>query len=104
MTMNLIIWLVIGGLLGWIASKIMRTDAQQGVILNVVVGIIGALLGGWLLAPLFGTGTINSNDFSVAGLLVSLLGAVILLAIVNVFRRGRGRSSEADSKKINAPR
>ena len=89
--MNLIIWLVVGGLLGWIASKIMRTDAQQGVILNVVVGIIGALLGGWLLAPLFGTGTINSNDFSVAGLLVSLLGAVILLAIVNVFRRGRVR-------------
>jgi uncharacterized membrane protein YeaQ/YmgE (transglycosylase-associated protein family) len=89
--MNLLIWLVVGGLLGWIASKIMRTDAQQGVILNVVVGIIGALLGGWLLAPLFGTGTINSNDFSVAGLLVSLLGAVILLAIVNVFRRGRVR-------------
>jgi uncharacterized membrane protein YeaQ/YmgE (transglycosylase-associated protein family) len=89
--MNLLIWLVVGGLLGWIASKIMRTDAQQGVILNVVVGIIGALLGGWFLAPLFGTGTINSNDFSVAGLLVSLLGAVILLAIVNMFRRGRVR-------------
>jgi uncharacterized membrane protein YeaQ/YmgE (transglycosylase-associated protein family) len=91
MVMNLIIWLVVGGLLGWIASKIMRTDAQQGVILNVVVGIIGALLGGWLLAPLFGTGTINSSDFSIAGLLVSLLGAVILLAIVNMFRRGRVR-------------
>jgi uncharacterized membrane protein YeaQ/YmgE (transglycosylase-associated protein family) len=89
--MNLLIWLVVGGLLGWIASKIMRTDAQQGVILNVVVGIIGALLGGWFLAPLFGTGTINSNDFSIAGLLVSLLGAVILLAIVNMFRRGRVR-------------
>ncbi len=89
--MNLLIWLVVGGVLGWIASKIMRTDAQQGVILNVVVGIIGALLGGWFLAPLFGTGTINSNDFSIAGLLVSLLGAVILLAIVNMFRRGRVR-------------
>jgi uncharacterized membrane protein YeaQ/YmgE (transglycosylase-associated protein family) len=89
--MNLLIWLVVGGLLGWIASKIMRTDAQQGVILNIVVGIIGALLGGWFLAPLFGTGTINSNDFSIAGLLVSLLGAVILLAIVNMFRRGRVR-------------
>jgi uncharacterized membrane protein YeaQ/YmgE (transglycosylase-associated protein family) len=89
--MNLLIWLVVGGLLGWIASKIMRTDAQQGVILNVVVGIIGALLGGWFLAPLFGTGTINTNDFSIAGLLVSLLGAVILLAIVNMFRRGRVR-------------
>ena len=89
--MNFIIWLVVGGLIGWVASMIMRTDAQQGVFLNIVVGIIGALLGGWFLAPLFGTGTINSNDFSVAGLLVSLLGAVILLAIVNMFRRGRVR-------------
>lgn len=89
--MNLIIWLVVGGLVGWIASMIMRTDAQQGVILNVVVGIIGALLGGWLLAPMFGTGTLNSGDFSLSGLLVSLLGAVILLAIVNLVRRGRVR-------------
>ena len=89
--MNLIIWLVVGGLVGWIASMIMRTDAQQGVILNVVVGIISALLGGWLLAPMFGTGTINSNDFSLPGLVVSLLGAIILLAIVNLVRRGRVR-------------
>jgi uncharacterized membrane protein YeaQ/YmgE (transglycosylase-associated protein family) len=66
--MNFIIWLVVGGLIGWIASMIMKTDAQQGVILNVVVGIIGAMLGGWLLAPMFGTGTINQNDFSLAGL------------------------------------
>jgi uncharacterized membrane protein YeaQ/YmgE (transglycosylase-associated protein family) len=88
--MNFIIWLIIGGLLGWIASVVMKTDAQQGVFLNVVVGIVGAMLGGWLLAPLLGTGTINSNDFSIAGLGVSLLGAVILLAIVNLlFRRGR---------------
>ena len=85
--MNFILWLVIGGVLGWIASMIMKTDAQQGVILNVVVGIVGALLGGWLLSPLLGAGTINSNDFSVAGLAVSLLGAVILLAIVNLVRR-----------------
>jgi uncharacterized membrane protein YeaQ/YmgE (transglycosylase-associated protein family) len=89
--MNLVIWLVVGGLLGWIASKIMGTDAQQGIVLNVVVGIIGALLGGWFLAPLFGAGTINQNDFSLAGLLVSLLGAIILLAIVNLVRRGRVR-------------
>jgi len=89
--MNFIIWIVVGGLLGWVASMIMRTDAQQGMFLNVVVGIIGALLGGWLLAPLFGTGTINQNDFSVSSLLVSLLGAVILLAIVNLFRRGSPR-------------
>ena len=89
--MNFIIWLIVGGLIGWVASKFMRTDAQQGVILNVVVGIIGAMLGGWLLAPLFGTGTINSNDFSAAGLLVSLLGAIVLLAIVNLIRRGSVR-------------
>ena len=89
--MNFIIWLIVGGLIGWIASMIMRTDAQQGLLLNIVVGIIGALLGGWLLAPLFNTGTINQNDFSLSGLLVSLLGAVILLAIVNFFRRGTVR-------------
>ena len=89
--MNFIIWLVIGGLVGWLASVVMKTDAQQGVILNIVVGIIGALLGGWLLAPLFGTGTINQGDFSLSGLLVSFLGAVILLAIVNLVRRGTVR-------------
>jgi uncharacterized membrane protein YeaQ/YmgE (transglycosylase-associated protein family) len=89
--MNFIIWLAVGGLIGWVASLIMRTDGQQGVILNVVVGIVGAFLGGWLLAPMFGAGTINSNDFSVGGLAVSLLGAVILLAIVNLFRRSRIR-------------
>jgi len=89
--MNLIIWLVVGGLIGWVASMIMKTDGQQGMILNVVVGVVGALLGGWFLAPLFGTGTINQNDFSVAGLGVSLLGAIILLAIVNLVRRGSTR-------------
>lgn len=85
--MNFILWLIIGGLIGWVASMIMKTDAQQGVILNMVVGIVGALLGGWFLAPMFGTGTINNNDFSIAGLGVSLLGAIILLAIVNLVRR-----------------
>jgi uncharacterized membrane protein YeaQ/YmgE (transglycosylase-associated protein family) len=89
--MSFIIWLVIGGLVGWLASVVMKTDAQQGVVLNIVVGIIGALLGGWLLAPLFGTGTINQGDFSLSGLLVSFLGAVILLAIVNLVRRGSAR-------------
>lgn len=89
--MNFIIWLVVGGLIGWVASMIMRTDAQQGVILNVVVGIVGAMLGGWFLAPMFGAGTINQNDFSIAGLGLSLLGAIILLAIVNLVRRGSVR-------------
>jgi uncharacterized membrane protein YeaQ/YmgE (transglycosylase-associated protein family) len=89
--MNFIIWLVVGGLIGWIASKIMRTDAQQGVFLNIVVGIVGSMLGGWLISPLVGAGTINQSDFSLAGLFVSLVGAVILLAIVNLFRRGKAR-------------
>ncbi len=89
--MNFIIWLVVGGLIGWIASKIMNTDAQQGLLLNIVVGIIGAMLGGWLIAPLVGGGTINQNDFSLSGLIVSLVGAIVLLAIVNLFRRGRVR-------------
>ena len=89
--MNIIVWLVVGGLIGWIASKIMHTDAQQGVILNVIVGIVGSMLGGFLIAPLLGHGTINQNDFSVMGLVVSLIGAVILLAIVNLFTRGRAR-------------
>jgi uncharacterized membrane protein YeaQ/YmgE (transglycosylase-associated protein family) len=88
---NFIIWIIVGGVLGWLASLMMRTNAQQGVLLDIIVGIIGAFLGGLLLAPLFGTGTINQNDFSLSGLLVSLLGAIILLAIVNLFRRGTVR-------------
>ena len=60
--MNLIIWLIVGGLIGWVASLIMRTDAQQGIVLNVVVGIVGTLLGGWLLPPLAGAGTLNQED------------------------------------------
>ena len=89
--MNFIIWLVVGGLIGWVASKIMNTDAQQGVFLNIVVGIVGSMLGGWLVAPLLGSATVNQNDFSIMGLLSSLIGAVILLAIVNLFRRGKVR-------------
>lgn len=88
---NFIIWIILGGILGWLASMIMRTDAQQGTLLNIVVGIVGAFLAGMFLSPLFGVATINQNNFSIASLLVSLLGAVILLAIVNMFRRGRVR-------------
>jgi uncharacterized membrane protein YeaQ/YmgE (transglycosylase-associated protein family) len=89
--MNIVIWLVVGGLVGWVASKIMHTDAQQGIILNVVVGIIGAELAGFLITPMLGHGTINQNDFSPIGLVVSLVGSVVLLAIVNLFNRGRVR-------------
>ena len=89
--MNLIIWLVVGGLIGWVASMIMKTDAQQGVILNVVVGIVGSMIGGWFIAPLLGSATANQNDFSIRGLIASLVGALILLAIVNLIRRGTAR-------------
>ncbi|HEY4210021.1 MAG TPA: GlsB/YeaQ/YmgE family stress response membrane protein [Steroidobacteraceae bacterium] len=89
--MNFIVWLIVGGIIGWIASMIMRTDAQQGIFLNIVVGIIGALLAGWLITPLIGGSTINEGNFSLGGLFISLLGAIVLLAIVNLFRRGRAR-------------
>jgi len=89
--MNLIIWLVVGGIIGWLASMVMKTDGQQGIILNVVVGIVGALIAGLVIAPLLGTGTINTSDFSVSGLIVSFLGAIVLLVIVNLFRRGAVR-------------
>ena len=91
--MNILIWLVVGGLIGWVGSLIMRTDGQQGVILNVVVGIVGALLGGWFISPMIGSPSINQGDVSLSGLAVSLLGAVILLAVVNLIRRGSVRGS-----------
>ena len=89
--MNFIVWLVVGGLIGWVASMIMKTDAQQGVILNIVVGIVGAFLGGWLISPLVGVPTINQDAFSIGALAVSLVGAIILLAVVNLMRRGTAR-------------
>jgi uncharacterized membrane protein YeaQ/YmgE (transglycosylase-associated protein family) len=89
--MHFILWLIIGGILGWIASLMMHTDAQQGLCLNVVVGIIGAMVAGLLLPPLLGIDTINQNTLRLPALLVSLLGSVILLAIVNLWRRGTVR-------------
>ena len=86
-----IIWLIVGGIVGWVASMIMRTDAQQGIFLNVVVGIVGAVIGGWLISPMVGAPTINQGIVSIGSLVVSLLGAIILLAVVNLFRRGSTR-------------
>lgn len=88
--MGIIIWLIMGGLVGWIASLIMGTDGQQGIILNVVVGIVGALIGGWLIGPLLGAGSINEG-ISIMSLVVSLIGAVILLGILSLFNRGSTR-------------
>jgi uncharacterized membrane protein YeaQ/YmgE (transglycosylase-associated protein family) len=85
--MNFIIWLLIGALVGWLASMVMRTDARQGALLNIVVGIVGAMIGGFLL----GGPTINSNALNLTAIVVSFIGAVVLLAIVNLVTRGRVR-------------
>ena len=90
--MNFITRLVVGGVIGWLASLVMKTDGRQGIILSVVVGIIGAMLGGWLISPLIGVPTVNQDAFSLPAMGVSFPGALILLAIVNFFRRGRGRA------------
>ncbi len=89
--MTWLVIIIVGGVLGWLASIVMRTDAQQGIFLNIIVGIIGAILGGLLLGGLIGGASITSGVFDIRSLLVSFLGAVILLAIVNLFRRGRVR-------------
>lgn len=86
MLTSIIIWLIVGGICGWLASLIMRTDAQQGIVLNIVVGIVGAVIAGFVL----GKGNIN-HGISIETFLWSLLGAVILLAIVNLIRRGSVR-------------
>ena len=89
--MNILIILIVGGILGWLASLVMRTDAQQGIILNIVVGIVGALIAGLVLTPLLGGAPITSGALDLRSLVVSFLGAIILLAIVNLVRRGSPR-------------
>lgn len=86
--MTLILILIVGGVIGWLASMVMRTDGQQGIVLNVVVGVVGAVLAGYVVTPLIGGAPITSGAFDVMSLLSSFIGAVILLAIVNLFRRG----------------
>ena len=85
--MGIILWLIVGGVIGWLASIIMRTDGQQGIFLNIVVGVVGAIIGGMIISG----GSINSAPLTIQSFLVSLLGAVILLAIVNLVRRGSVR-------------
>lgn len=89
--MTLIFILIIGGVIGWLASIVMRTDAQQGIFLNIVVGIVGALLAGFIITPLIGGAPITSGSFDVMSLVASFIGAVVLLAILNLFRRGSVR-------------
>lgn len=84
--MGMIVWLIVGGIVGWLASIVMKTDAQQGILMNVVVGIVGAFVGGMLLG-----GSINTGALTLRSLVVSLLGAILLLGLINLIRRGRVR-------------
>ena len=89
---NFLLWLLFGALVGWLASMGMRTIDQQGALMNIVVGIVGAILGGLVFNFLgIGGSNINTNDFSLNGLLVAFIGAVVLLGIVNLVRRGNVR-------------
>jgi uncharacterized membrane protein YeaQ/YmgE (transglycosylase-associated protein family) len=87
---NFLIWIIAGAVIGWVASLIMRTNNRQGLIADIIVGIVGAFVGGYFLSPIFNAGTINQGDFSLPALLVSLGGAVILLAISKLFRNVAG--------------
>jgi uncharacterized membrane protein YeaQ/YmgE (transglycosylase-associated protein family) len=84
---NFVIWIIAGALVGWVASLIMRTNSRQGLIADIIVGILGAFVGGLILSPLFHVSTINESNFSLPALLVSLGGAIILLVIFKLLRK-----------------
>lgn len=89
--MNFIIWLIVGAIVGWVASSLM--GQRNGLLMNIIVGIVGAFVAGYVLTPYFGIGTINQSNFSLATLLpvmlVSMGGAVILLFVLSLFTRRR---------------
>jgi uncharacterized membrane protein YeaQ/YmgE (transglycosylase-associated protein family) len=89
--MNLVIWLAVGASIGWVGSLVLKSDPEQGVFMNVVVGIVGALIGGWIVGPLVGAASGTRGAFSASGMLVSMLGAVLLLALFNLARARRLR-------------
>jgi len=81
--MGILLWIVFGALVGWIASLIMKTDAQQGALLNVIVGIVGAVLGGWIMSIFGNSGVTGFNLYS---FVVALVGAVVLIGLVRAIR------------------
>lgn len=87
---DFLLWIIVGALIGWLASIIMKTNSRQGLIADIIVGIVGAFVGGYFLSPLFNIGTINEGNYSIPALLVSLGGAIILLAISKLFRNVAG--------------
>ena len=84
--MNLIIYLIAGAIVGYVASRVMRTNSQQGLLEDIVVGVVGAFLAGYFISPMLGVGTIN-DAITVPTLLVTLLGSIVLLAIYKAIRR-----------------
>ncbi len=88
--MGWIIALIVGGIAGWLASLVMNRDHSMGVVANIIVGCVGSIIGNWIAGPLFGMST-SVQSFSLSGLLVAVLGAVVLLAIANLVQRGRVR-------------
>lgn len=82
--MNIILWIIFGGVAGWLASMMMKRDAQMGALANIVVGIIGAMIGGFIMNSL---GAQGATGFNIYSLLVAVLGSVVLLAIVGLFQR-----------------
>lgn len=87
---NFLLWIIVGALIGWVASIIMKTNSRQGLIADIIVGIVGAFVGGYFLSPIFNVSTINEGNFSIPALLVSLGGAILLLAISKLFRNVGG--------------
>lgn len=88
MVLNIILWIIFGAIAGWIASIVMRTNAQEGAVANIITGIVGALIGGWLARVLFG---ITVSTFSIGGLIIAIIGAIILVAILRAFGVFGGR-------------
>lgn len=89
--MNIILIIIVGGILGWLASMVMKTDGQQGIFLNIIVGLVGAVLAGLFLTPLLGGAPVTDGAFDIRSLIVSFIGALVLLAVVNLVRRGSVR-------------
>lgn len=89
MLWNIIVWIIVGALAGWIASMVMRRDASMGAVANIVIGVIGAFVGGWVVS-LFGV-DVSTGELTFASILTAILGAIIVLAIVNLVRRGSVR-------------
>jgi uncharacterized membrane protein YeaQ/YmgE (transglycosylase-associated protein family) len=97
--MNIVIGLLVGGLLGWAASFVSGTSARPGMRLNIVAGIVGVALGGWLLSELLGSSPFDQSEFSVAELLVSSLGAMVVLAVVQLLGSITGRRARTAPKR-----